>query len=124
MTSNALLQQFDALLENPRLVPYDRAMVLTRMGAVAQAMNKDAKQAREYYRQALEIMPSPGVRLLYAQLLQEQGDLVAARQELAKAEAGRFDEDWQPSTARRLHELLDATHPGIDAVKAVTPLQP
>lgn len=97
---------YEALLANPRLTSYDQAMVLTRLGAVVQAKGWGAEVAREHFRRALSINPSPGVHLLYADLLEDQGDLAAARTELEMALRGQFNEDWQQGLARELATRL------------------
>jgi tetratricopeptide (TPR) repeat protein len=108
MNLSELRQQFQALLANPDLTPYDRAMAWAIQGNITQAMAHDPQLARDEYRKAMEILPSDVIRLRYAQLLFTQKDYSGAEKELNALSPHAFSEDWQPAAARELQASLAA----------------
>lgn len=101
-----LTWQFDALLANKQLVAYDKAMAYALLGNIAQAMGKNPLAAKDYYKKALDIMPTAAIRLRYAQLLFDQHNLSGAEKVLNAISSREFNEDWQPGTARELRAAL------------------
>jgi protein O-mannosyl-transferase len=114
-----LVRQFNAILANKYLVPYDQAMAYALLGNIAQEMENNPELARSYYQKALKIMPTATIKLRHAQLLYTQKDFSGARNQLEAIASHEYDEDWQPSAARDLKAAL--TNPENTGVENMSP---